>query len=505
MPFDIIISILVFVIAISLVVLFVHMAFRRPIGAMISSFAGSLIFLTGGVMCLIGYDEYEWGFVGVICGITLFAASALSFPLTLIILCFCPIRDKGSGYPLWRIVSRWLTAIVSLIVFVAGLTVCFYIFGTIFSAMLIAGVVHYISVSRYNNALEYVSTIGLAMRQSLPLPAALYAAAAGRSDKMAFIFCQTAKWLTQGYSLAQAVRRGYPRCLPEVLLAIESAEKLNQLPQVLISLEKDLVNQSDETRKIRPSSPWYPVIVMALICSIVLGLCIFIIPTFSEVISDMSDGQAALPASTRFLLTVSQHLLRPEYYFTLGICIELFVFLWAYYFFRTRIAYKKGWFLNTIDRIRWYWPLHRQLERKSSMLQLVEILRAGIHAGRPLDQTLETIAEMKINVCFRKRIARWLQRIRQGDNPSDSARSCDIGQGIAWALDGDMNPGQAPVLLESLEEVYRSEMDYIGNLIRAIMWPIIILGMGLFVGFIVYCFFIAIVSTITTGIQFIIP
>ncbi|MEN6308200.1 MAG: type II secretion system F family protein [Anaerohalosphaeraceae bacterium] len=505
MSFDIIISILVFVVAISLVVLFVRMAFRRPIGAMISSFAGSVIFLISGIMCLIGYDEYEWGFASVVCGITLFAMSALSFPLTLIVLCFCPVRDKENGYPRWRVFARWTAAILLLIILLTVLILCFNIFGVIFSAMLIAGVIHYFSVSRYNNVLEFVSIIGSAMRQNLPLPAALRAAAAGRSDKMSFIFCQTSKWLTQGYSLAQAVRRGYPRCLPEVLLAIESAEKLNQLPNILISLEKDLVNQSDETRKIRPSSPWYPVIVMILICSIVLGLCIFIIPTFSEVITDMSDGKANLPPSTQLLMTVSRNLLHPEIYFILGLVVELAVFVWAYYFFRTRIAYKKGWFLNIFDRIRWYWPLHRQLERKSSMLRLVEILRAGIHAGRPLDQILDAAAELKINVCFQKRIACWLQRIRQGENPSDSARFCGIGQGIAWAMDSDLNPGQTPVLLETLEEVYRSEMNYIGNLIRAILWPFLILGMGLFVGFIVYSMFMPIVSVITTGIQFLMP
>ncbi len=502
MSFELIITLLI-AFVLSAVVLFVRTAFRRPVLAMGSSFAGSVLFLISGILCLVQSQHQDWHFLFY--GIVLITASVLSFPLTLIILCFCPIRDKGSGYPLWRLAARWTTGTLSLILFMAVLTVCFYIFGILFSAMLIAGVVHYISISRYNNALEYVSTIGLAMRQNLPLPAALHAAAAGRSDKMAFIFCHTAKWLTQGYSLAQAVRRGYPRCLPEVLLAIESAEKLNQLPRTLISLEKDLISQSDETRKIRPVSPWYPAIVMTMICSVAMGLCIFIVPTFAEVISDMSDGQAALPASTQFLLTVSRDLLRPEYYFALGLCIELAVFLWAYYYFRTRIAYKKGWFLNAADRIRWYWPLQRQLERKISMLRLVEILRAGIHAGRPLDQTLEAATEMKINVCFRKRIACWLQRIRQGDNPSDSARLCGIGQGIAWAMDGDLNPGQAPVLLETLEEVYRSEMDYIGNLIRAILWPIVILGMGLFVGFIVYCFFMAIVSIITTGIQFVIP
>jgi type II secretory pathway component PulF len=462
---------------------------------------------------LLNYDGKNEIVLNIIGIVTLIFS--ILWPLCVILLLnFMPVSDTQNDRPWWKVASRMIAWIIfgllilGLLLFLfntIGGTHFILLVGGIFFILLVVGIFRYLAMARYNQALEFVSTLAATMRQNLPLPTALQTAAIGRRDKTARIFRRTAHWLTQGYPLAEAVRKGYPRCLPEVISAIESAEKLSQLPEMLLSLEKDLVNHADETKKVRPVHPWYPVIVFIIISNLIMGLCIFIVPTFNAVLSDMSEGRTHLPLATQILLNLSNTMLRAPVILSIVGGIIVVIGWWLYYHFRTRIAYKPGPFLNLVDRIRWYWPLQRRLERNMSTLRLVEILRHSLSAGWPLNQSIAAALSVKMNICFKKRVRRWLQDIELGMDAAQSARARGIGSSVAWALDGKINPGQAPTLLEMLEETYRSKHNYIGNLIRSVMWPLAIVALGAFVGFVVYAMFAPMVQMITVCIENVTP
>jgi type II secretory pathway component PulF len=221
----------------------------------------------------------------------------------------------------------------------------------------------------------------------------------------------------------------------------------------------------------------------------------------------MSDGRTHLPAATQLLFNISNTMLRRPAI----LAVTLFggsiaiIGWWSYYHFRTRIAYKPGPFLNLVYRIRWYWPLQRRLERNMATLRLVEILRHGLSAGWPLNQSIAAALSVRMNCCFQKRLRQWLGDVEQGIDAAQSARARGIGSSVAWALDGKINPGQAPTLLEMLEETYRSKQNYIGNLIRSVMWPVVVLLMGLFVGFVIYAMFSCLVQMINVCIENVTP
>lgn len=481
----------IFLLAACLPVFSLRAASRRPGLVFIGSFLGSIISLFAGIVLFNLSGETDWE------GLILMALSALWFPLVLLRMCFMSIPNLENDMPWWKFFARTVVFILFGLLLLAGLLICFHVLGFIFFIFFIIAVFRYLATARYNQALEFVSTLAAAMRQNLPLPTALQTAAIGRKDKTARIFCRTAHWLIQGYSLAEAIRKGYPRCLPEVVSTIESAEKLSQLPETLLSLEKDLINHADETKKVRPVHPWYPVIVLICLFAMTTGLMVFIIPTFSSIVSDMSEGRASLPAPTLFLMHITEKITHPSTFIILLGVVLVGIGLTSYYYFRTRVAYKPGLFLNIIDRIRWYWPLQRRLERNMATLRLVEILHHSLSAGWPLNQSIAAALSVKMNCCFQKRVRRWLQDVEQGMDAAQSARAHGIGSSVAWALDGKINPGQAPALLEMLEETYRSKHNYIGNLIRSIMWPLAILALGAFVGFIVYAMFVPMIQMIT--------
>jgi type II secretory pathway component PulF len=489
----------VIVLAVGMLILLLLIASRRPGWALNVTLVSSIITLITAIAILDSASPYDWASTSI--GLTSLTAPVVWLLSIIILLNFKSLPQIQDNMPWWKIVARTIFFIIFGLLLLAGLLVVFNILGLIFFVFLILAAFRYQAAARCNRALEIVSTLAAAMRQNLPLPTSLETAAIGRKDKTARLFRRIAYWLTRGYSLAESIRKGYPRCLPQLLSAVESAEKIDQLPQTLLSLEKDLVNDSDETRKVRPVHPWYPVLVLIVTAFMGTGLLIFILPTFASLMSDMSDGHSGLSALTQFLINLSDAMMSwTSLLIIAGIAIAAAGW-WLYYQFRTRISYKPGPFLNLVDRIRWFGPIQSKLERNLSTLRLIEILRPALTAGLPLPGAIAATLGAKINICFKNRVSRWLQCVENGKDAAQSARDCGIGHSIAWALDDKINPGQAPILLEMLEENCRSKHNYLGNIIRSIMWPIVIVAMGAFVGFIVYAMFIPMVQIITIAIQ----
>jgi len=163
-------------------------------------------------------------------------------------------------------------------------------YGALLFAFFMVAVGRFGLISRDATALYIISTIGSSMRQNLPLPMALESAAAGRADKRSQILQRIKKWLVQGYSLSESIKRGYPKCPGFAVAMIAASEQIDQLPLAMASIEADMLAKADEKRKLRPVHPLYPVVVVTFVCFIVWALMTFVTPTFSSVLAEMVEG-----------------------------------------------------------------------------------------------------------------------------------------------------------------------------------------------------------------------
>jgi hypothetical protein len=153
-------------------------------------------------------------------------------------------------------------------------------YGYLLFAFFLASIGRYGLISRDTTALYIISTIGASMRQNLPLPMALESAASDCKDKRTLILRRIKKWLIQGYSLSESIKRGYPKCPGYAVAMIAAAERINQLPLAIQAIEADMVTKADERRKIRPVHPLYPVVLMIFMFFMLLGVMIFVMPSF---------------------------------------------------------------------------------------------------------------------------------------------------------------------------------------------------------------------------------
>jgi type IV pilus assembly protein PilC len=329
------------------------------------------------------------------------------------------------------------------------------------------------------------------MRQNLPLSMALESAVGGRADKRSRILNQIQKWLVQGYSLSESIKRGYPKCPGYAVAMIAAAERINQLPLAIQAIEADMLTKADERRKIRPVHPLYPVILVVFMFFMLLGVMTFVIPSFETALMEMM-GRNSLPAATRFIIKFTSFFAKDIAWVTWPLLILLVIAIIPisiYIKFRPRRPHKPYLISRIGDFVKWHLPVLHSFEKNYSMVQVVEVLRLSLNAGCTVNDAVKNTLGLDVNNCFKKRLRKWLEKVERGDNIAAAIKRSRLGSPLAWAFDEKVNQGNTLMILEMLESFYRSNYSYAVNLARFIMWPCLILLMGVIVGFIVYAIF----------------
>jgi protein transport protein HofC len=486
------------VINIAVFIGFIILAWKKPALALI------LLLLTAAGMFLSGLIYFDGEIVDE--GFVIFLLPIFLLPVTICIVHWGPSSSQLET-PWYKAVTSVILTLVKYILILAVFCAVFQFFGPILFMIFLVGVCQFTQAQKYGLAMDIIATIGMSMRQSLPLPMALTTAAHGQKKKEARIFNNIAHWLTQGWPLSEALRRGYPRCPSNILALVTAAEKMNQLPKAIESLQADLTEKVNDYKIVKPVHPWYPFVVLTVLFTVTMGLMIFIVPTFSEVLADMSEGQARLPHATQTLLNISSWMLGRKGLNAL--MLLLFPLTVAYIALHIRVRRRNPEsprFLSRLgDRIKWYIPVWHWFEKTFANLQLAQSFRIGLTAGYPVNIVLRNILGLDVNRCYQKQLEKWLNKIEAGDNIAQSAKACGLDKTLAWAFDEKVNKGNTPQILEGLEEVYRHQYNYRKNVLNAVSWPLVVLCIGLFVGWIVYAMFIAIISITTVTLQYTIP
>ena len=414
------------------------------------------------------------------------------------------ISKRRYDSPQWpHICAKLILIIIFLLSLFAVMSVVLgpiAVLGIFFIFILIGSIIAYGLISQHATAAYVVSTIGSSIRQNLPLAMALETASIGIDNKRSRILRKIQKWLVQGYSLSESIKRGYPMCPGYAVSMIAAAERIDQLPKAMASLEADMMTRSNESRKIRPVYPFYPILLFIFIFFILLGLMTFVIPSFSSVLSEMIEGNA-LPKPTQILLGVMRTVVY-DYVWVLGVIVILVNLIFLPYRIYCKFRPRKPdapYLLSRLgDYIKWRLPVLHYFERNYSLVQVVELLRLSLNAGCTVNDAIANTLKLDVNNSFKRRLRKWLRKVEEGENISTAARKCRIGAPVAWAFDDKINQGNTPAILETLESFYRSSYSYSVNLARCIMWPLVILAMGFIVGFVVISIFLPGIQIINT-------
>jgi type IV pilus assembly protein PilC len=237
----------------------------------------------------------------------------------------------------------------------------------------------------------------------------------------------------------------------------------------------------------------YPVLVGIVAVLIVTGLVVFIVPKFIEIFQDF---KIEMPAMTQVLIDASNFTRSKQ-----GVIILIGGG------FGSQIAWRK--FKSTkfgkrlFDKYKMKVPVFGKLSHNIAVARFTRTLGTLLTSGVPILQAMETVAGAIDNETFTDVIMKARARVREGDPIGEPLEKSGLFPPmVIQMISIGEETGSLDAMLNKVADFYEQEVETQLQSLAAALEPLMIVVLGLVVGFIVIALFmplIQIVSSLSGG------
>ena len=194
------------------------------------------------------------------------------------------------------------------------------------------------------------------------------------------------------------------------------------------------------------------------------------------------------PAPTQLLLSTSQAI---QTYWYLIPLIPIFLMSIMKMIARTEAG--ERW----LDAFKLRMPVFGNIIKKSSVARFCRTLGTLIASGVPILEALRIVKDAVGNVIISNAIEDVHGSIREGDTIADPLRASGIfDELLVNMIDVGEETGELDKMLMKIADNYEADVDVAVEGMSSLLEPLLIVGMGLVVGFIVISLFLPLVSII---------
>jgi type IV pilus assembly protein PilC len=279
--------------------------------------------------------------------------------------------------------------------------------------------------------------------------------------------------IEKGTGLGDAFRK-HQKLLPGIFISMivggEISGKMDQVMEILaVTFEREHALQS----KIK-SAMTYPVVILFIALLAVTALLLFVVPIFVGI---FNQAKEALPLPTQILLGLSSLMI---HYWWIILPVVFIIIPIA---IRQGLATRSG--RRAADRILLRLPIVGPMVTKSVTARFSRNLSTLIRSGIPLVKALETVEDIVGNTVAAENIARARAAINEGNNMSPVFAGSKFFPPMAVSMIAiGEESGGLDDLLEKLAVFYEQEVEAIVASLSSTIEPLMILGVGLMIGFI---------------------
>jgi len=284
-----------------------------------------------------------------------------------------------------------------------------------------------------------------------------------------------------GASLSQAMTK-YNRTFSQLAIGLVRAGEVGgvldeTLNRLAIFIEKDM----DLRRKVK-SAMTYPIVVLFFATVIVLVLTTWVLPQFIQVFKDLGLKDDQFPAPTRMLMHTSDFIIQ-KWWMVILIIIGLVMV------FNRVKATKTG--KRVWDALALKMPVFGGLTHKIAIARFARTLATLMGSGVPILQAMETTAGTITNDLIADAVLAARANIRQGDTIADPlAASKQFPPMVVQMVTIGEETGQLDDMLSKVADFYEAEVDATLASLAAALEPLMIVFLGIVVGFIVVSMFL---------------
>ena len=307
------------------------------------------------------------------------------------------------------------------------------------------------------------------------------------SAKMRNLINSIANELERGTPIDEAVQKHQKDFPPLYGLILKSGVETGRLSEMLTNLNRHLQIEL-RTKRIIIESLTYPAVVLILAALIITFLFVTVIPAFREVLYDMSDGQARLPALTCFILKISEHVW--DFWLGFAIVVAVTAFIWKSLSFSAAGRKTKEHFFRSL-------PLVGRVFRNGLMARFSECMSVLINAGCTLDDAVELSGQSSSSELLKQDCRILAAQLKQGTNFLEAGMACKtITRLFLYSVQLGAQRNELKENLNSLARMYAAKTFSLQSQMQALLMPLLIIFLGGTVGIIVIAMFLPMVKMI---------
>ena len=293
-----------------------------------------------------------------------------------------------------------------------------------------------------------------------------------------------------GSSVGDAMER-YPEVFdPLYRSMVRAGESSGQLEQALDMVAFQIEKLDALRRQVR-SAMMYPMLVFGFAMVVVIIVVAFIVPVFvglfEELASENPDTSAALPLPTQIVVSASD-LMTGSWYFVLP-AVGALVFAFTRWKKSEKGAYQ--W-----DVVKLNLPMKiGDVVQKIAIARWSRIFSGTISAGVPILQAVKIAGETAGNKVIEKSMDDVYASVRRGGTiTAPLEKEVVFPTMVSHMVAVGEETGQLEHMLSKIADFYEAEVDAKIKALTALIEPIMIIGVGGVVGFIVIAMYLPIFS-----------
>jgi len=224
---------------------------------------------------------------------------------------------------------------------------------------------------------------------------------------------------------------------------------------------------------------------------IVSGIMIVVVPKFKDIFFDFG---VQLPGVTNLLIGISDWFVkgRPP-----GWAVVLLSPLGFFLFIKLLKQSKGG--RMVIDTVILKVPILGQILEKTAVARFTRTLGTLISAGVPILEAINITKETSGNEVYAKALGTVHDRIREGDSFAAPLRAAKVCDGIVVnMIDVGEETGELDKMLMKVADNYDEEVETLVGGLVSLLEPVMVVILGVLVGFIVIALFMPLVSLISS-------
>lgn len=286
-----------------------------------------------------------------------------------------------------------------------------------------------------------------------------------------------------GSTFSDALRR-HPKIFDDLYCNMVNAGEVGGLLDTILARLSKHIEKAMKLKSQIKSAMVYPAAICGIAAIVITVLMIWVIPVFEKMFKEMSGGKMALPGPTQLVIDMS-NFAQSYWFIILGAIVGGVIVFKKYY------ATAQG--RLTVDKIVLKLPVFGDLIRKASVAKFTRTLGTLITSGVPLLEALSICAKTAGNKVIENVLMDARVSISGGKTISEPlAKSEAFPKMVTHMIAVGESTGALDNMLGKIADFYEDEVDAAVTNLTALLEPMMMVFLGVTVGFIVVAMYLPI-------------